>query len=214
MESNLSVEEINASLRSLLGTLTQAQCIEAINQVRCALQEFSPFKAEPVDCVLWVKTKQLMSNDYNPNNVATAEKSLLKTSLIQDGFTHPIVATREPNTDKFVIIDGFHRFELIRKKGELNDRLHGYVPVVLMPQASNDKSRRMAATIRHNRARGRHQINSMAEIVRELSHLGWDDKKISHELGMDADEVLRLKQVCGLFELFGNRKFSKAWTVK
>lgn len=196
MESNLTVEEISASIRNLLSTLTQAQCIEAINQVKSTLHEFSPFKNEPVDCVLWMKTGQLISNDYNPNNVATAEKSLLKTSLIQDGFTHPIVATQEPRTNNFVIIDGFHRFELSRKKGELNDRLHGYVPVVLMPQASNDKSRRMA------------------EIVRELSHLGWDDKKISHELGMDADEVLRLKQVCGLFELFGNRKFSKAWTVK
>lgn len=214
MESDLTVEEISSSIRNLLSTFTQAQCIEAINHIRSTLHEFSPFKNEPVDCVLWMKTTQLTSNDYNPNNVATAEKALLKTSLIQDGFTHPIVATQEPRTHKFVIIDGFHRFELSRKKGELNDRLHGYVPVVLMHKASHDKSHRIAATIRHNRARGRHQINAMAEIVRELSHLGWDDEKISLELGMEADEVLRLKQVCGLFEMFSNRKFSQAWTVK
>lgn len=214
MENHLTVEKITASLRSLLTSLTQSQRIEVINQVRGTLHEYSPFKNEPIDCVIWMKTKQITSNDYNPNNVAPAEKSLLNTSLVQDGFTHPIVATQDDQTKKFVIIDGFHRFELSKKTGVLNTRLHDYVPVVLMPQASHDKTRRMAATIRHNRARGRHQINAMAEIVRELSQLGWDDKKIGTELGMDADEVLRLKQVCGLFELFGNRKFSQAWTVK
>ncbi len=214
MENSINVEEINAALRNFLSTLTQEQRIGAINQIKSTLHEYSPFKNEPIDCVIWMKTKKITSNDYNPNNVAPAEKTLLSTSLIQDGFTHPIVATQDASTDKFVIIDGFHRFELSKKVGVLNTRLHDYVPVVLMPQASHDKSRRMAATIRHNRARGRHQINAMAEIVRELSQLGWDDKKISLELGMDADEVLRLKQVCGLFELFGKRKFSQAWTVK
>lgn len=214
MENNVTVKEITESLRCLLSSLTQTQRIETINQVKSAMQEFSPFRNEPIDCVLWMKTKKIVTNDYNPNNVAGPEKALLYTSLVQDGFTHPIVATQDPTCDKYVIIDGFHRFELSKKKGELNKRLDDYVPVVLMPQASHDKSHRMAATIRHNRARGRHQINSMAEIVRELSHLGWNDEKISLELGMEADEVLRLKQVCGLFEMFNNRKFSQAWTVK
>lgn len=214
MENTMSVEEVISSLRDLLGSLAQEQRINVINELRSTLHEFSPFKNEPIDCVTWLKTEQLTANDYNPNNVAPTENKLLSTSIIQDGFTHPLVATRDGSKDKFVIIDGFHRFELSKKKGELNKRLHGYVPVVLMPQASDDKSRRIAATIRHNRARGRHQINAMAEIVRELSHQGWDDQKISTELGMDADEVLRLKQVCGLFEMFANRNFSQAWTVK
>lgn len=210
----MSIEDISSALRELLGSLAHEQRITAINQLRSTLNELSPFKNEPVDGVMWLKTQQLTANDYNPNNVAPCEKKLLRTSLLQDGFTHPIVATRDASTDKFVIIDGFHRFELSKKKDELNERLRGYVPVVLMQQASHDKSRRIAATIRHNRARGRHQINAMAEIVRELSCLGWDDNKIGADLGMDADEVLRLKQVCGLFEMFSHRRFSQAWTVK
>ncbi|HKN04472.1 MAG TPA: ParB/RepB/Spo0J family partition protein [Buttiauxella sp.] len=214
MENHMTVEEITASLRTLLSTMPENQRITAINQLRGTLHEFSPFKDEPIDCVIWMKTKEIKANDYNPNNVAPTENALLNTSLMQDGFTHPIVATHDTSTEKLVIIDGFHRFEISRKAGELNKRLKGYVPVVLMPKASNDKNHRMAATIRHNRARGRHQINAMAEIVRELSQLGWDDAKIGIELGMDADEVLRLKQVCGLFELFNNRQFSQAWTVK
>jgi ParB-like chromosome segregation protein Spo0J len=214
MENNMTVEEITASLRTLLTAMPEAQRIASINQVKVALHECSPFKNEPVDCVIWMKTQEIKANDYNPNNVAPAEKALLNTSLIQDGFTHPIVATCDESTDQFIIIDGFHRFEISSKAGELNKRLKGYVPVVLMPQVNNDKNRRMAATIRHNRARGRHQINAMAEIVRELSQLGWDDSKIGIELGMDTDEVLRLKQVCGLFELFSHRQFSQAWTVK
>lgn len=214
MENIMSSEDIISSLRDLLSTLTEEQRIDVINEVRSTLHEFSPFKNEPIDCVVWLKTKQLTPNDYNPNDVAPAEKKLLSASLIQDGFTHPLVATPDAGKNKFVIIDGFHRFELSKKSGELNERLHSYVPVVLLPQASHDRSRRMAATIRHNRARGRHQINAMAEIVRELANLGWDDAKISSELGMDADEVLRLRQVCGLFEMFSERHFSQAWTVK
>lgn len=214
MANHLTFDEINTSLRDLLSSLTKEQCIDVINRFRATLHEYSPFKNEPVDYVIWMKTTKIASNDYNPNNVAPVEKTLLNTSLIQDGFTHPIVATHDGGINKIVIIDGFHRFELSKKEGALNTRLNDYVPVVLMPHASQDKTRRMAATIRHNRARGRHQINAIAEIVRELSLQGWDDKKISLELGMDADEVLRLRQVCGLFELFGNRQFSRAWTVK
>lgn len=210
----MTVEEITTLLQKILSEMTQEQRITVINLIRSTLHEFSPFKHEPIDCVIWLKTKQLVANDYNPNNVAPIENKLLNTSLLQDGFTQPLVATHDANTDNFLIIDGFHRFELSKKKGSLNERLHDHVPVVLMPEASHDKSRRIAATIRHNRARGRHQINAMAEIVRELSHLGWDDKKISAELGMDSDEVLRLKQVGGLFELFCNRNYSQAWTVK
>lgn len=214
MEDPITTQQIQTALKGFLNTLSGEQRIEAINEIRQTLHEFSPFREEPIDCVMWVKAKQLATNDYNPNNVAPCEKRLLTTSLVQDGFTQPIVVSPTRTSDNYVIVDGFHRFELGKKTNELKKRLLGYVPVVVMSGAGNDKSRRIAATIRHNRARGRHQINAMAEIVRELSQLGWSDEKISSELGMDADEVLRLKQVCGLFELFSNRKFSQAWTVK
>ncbi len=214
MEHPMTTQQIQTALKELLGSLSGEQLIDAINAFRQTLHAYSPFKEEPVDCVTWVKTKRLVANDYNPNNVAPGEKRLLTTSLMQDGFTQPIVVSPETASDRYAIVDGFHRFELGKKNPDLKKRLLGYVPVVMMPEAGNDKSRRIAATIRHNRARGRHQINAMAEIVRELSQLGWNDEKISRELGMDADEVLRLKQVCGLFELFSDRKFSQAWTVK
>ncbi len=214
MENPMTEEQVQAALKNLLASLEGEQRVEAINRLRITLHAFSPFQDEPVDCVTWVKTQQISSNDYNPNNVAPPEKMLLATSLEQDGFTQPIVVSTAAQTGKYVIIDGFHRYELSKKTAELKKRLLGYVPVVVMTQGNDSKSRRIAATIRHNRARGRHQINAMAEIVRELSLLGWSDEKISHELGMDADEVLRLKQVCGLFELFSNRQFSQAWTVK
>ena len=112
------------------------------------------------------------------------------------------------------IVDGFHRHLLAHSKAVLKTRFHGYLPVTQMEQSNCSLSARMAATIRHNRARGRHQINAMSEIVRELSQLGWSDEKMGLELGMDADEILRLKQINGLCEMFGNRQFSQAWTVK
>lgn len=137
-------------------------------------------------------------------------KKLLKKSIEIDGFTQPIVVT---HTDKnaLEIVDGFHRHEIGKGSSSLKLRLKGYLPVTCLEGTRNQ---RIAATIRHNRARGRHQITAMSEIVRELSQLGWDDNKIGKELGMDSDEVLRLKQINGLQELFADRQFSRAWTVK
>ncbi|ELN68868.1 hypothetical protein SEEE4941_08404, partial [Salmonella enterica subsp. enterica serovar Enteritidis str. CVM_69-4941] len=149
-------------------------------------------------------------NDYNPNNVAPPEKKLLLKSIEQDGFTQPIVVVKA-NTEEYEIVDGFHRHELGKGKAALKRRLKGYLPITCLDR---ERHERMAATIRHNRARGRHQIHAMSEIVRELSLLGWDESKIGQELGMDADEVLRLKQINGLQELFADRRFSRAWTVK
>ncbi|EFW3003329.1 hypothetical protein FVX85_24125, partial [Shigella flexneri] len=127
-----------------------------------------------------------------------------------DGFTQPIVVT---HTDKnaMEIVDGFHRHEIGKGSSSLKLCLKGYLPVTCLEGTRNQ---RIAATIRHNRARGRHQITAMSEIVRELSQLGWDDNKIGKELGMDSDEVLRLKQINGLQELFADRQYSRAWTVK
>lgn len=196
-----------------LETLPEAERIEAINAFRIAIHRTSPFRDQPVDCVLWVKQDEITPNDYNPNNVAPPEKKLLLKSLQTDGFTQPIVV-HEPENQHYEIVDGFHRQQLATSKSALKSKLKGYLPVTVLQNEANGTSGRMASTIRHNRARGRHQINAMADIIRELAQLGWTDKKIGEELGMDADEVLRLRQINGLLDMFSDRQFSEAWTVK
>ncbi|HFD6846505.1 TPA: IbrB-like domain-containing protein [Enterobacter hormaechei] len=203
------ITEIDIYLQSL----PEEDRINAINAFRQAIHKNSPFREQPIDCVLWVKQDAITANDYNPNNVAPPEKRLLSKSLELDGFTQPIVVT-ESEQQQYEIVDGFHRHEIGTTRAVLKRQLKGYLPVTCLRQERQDKHNRMAATIRHNRARGRHQINAMSEIVRELVQLGWDDEKIGKELGMDSDEVLRLKQINGLLELFADRRFSEAWTVK
>ncbi|WP_336218984.1 ParB/RepB/Spo0J family partition protein [Citrobacter amalonaticus] len=203
-------QRLTQELTNFLSGLSEEERIEAINEFRMAIHSISPFRDEPVDCVLWIKNEQIAPNDYNPNNVAPPEKKLLLKSIETDGFTQPVVVTQS-GPQEYEIVDGFHRHELGKGKSQLKSRLKGYLPITCLERTRHD---RMAATIRHNRARGRHQIHAMSDIVRELALLGWDDKKIGTELGMDEDEVLRLKQINGLQELFAGRRFSKAWTVK
>ena len=197
-------------LLGFLSGLSEEERIEAINEFRRAIHSVSPFRKEPVDCVLWVKNDHISPNDYNPNNVAPPEKKLLLKSLEADGFTQPIVVVHSTAAE-CEIVDGFHRRAGGKANASLRPRLKGYLPVACLER---ERQERMAATIRHNRARGRHQIHAMSEIVRELSQLGWSEERISKDLGMDNDEVLRLKQINGLQELFADRRFSKAWTVK
>lgn len=186
--------------------------IQALNQLKCCLHKHSPFNADPVDCVMWVKSETVVANDYNPNVMAPAEKRLLKHSLEKDGFTQPIVVYQQE--DSYLVVDGFHRYLLGKNQTHTGKRLQGYLPVTCVKFKDKGKAGRIAATIRHNRARGKHQIASMSDIVRDLSRLGWDDSRISSELGMDEDEVLRLKQISGITELFQGNKYSQAWGVK
>lgn len=203
-------QRLTQELLGFLSELPEKERIEAINEFRIAIHSVSPFREEPVDCVLWVEGNHITPNDYNPNNVAPPEKRLLLKSIEADGFTQPIVVVHSTE-EEYEIIDGFHRHELGKSKPSLRSRLKGYLPITCLQR---ERHERMAATIRHNRARGRHQIHAMSEIVRELSLLGWSEEKIGKDLGMDSDEVLRLKQINGLQELFADRQFSKAWTVK
>jgi len=206
-------QQMIAQMTDWLKTLPETDRIEAINAFRSALHQVSPFRHQPIDCVLWIKQESIAPNDYNPNNVAPPERRLLQKSLETDGFTQPVVV-HEQRDQQYEIIDGFHRHQLANSKSKLKKQLKGYLPIAVIQQGNEDVTSRIASTIRHNRARGRHQINAMSEIVRELTQLGWADAKISEELGMDADEVLRLRQINGLQELFADRQFSQAWTVK
>lgn len=160
-------------------------------------------KNHPVSRVQWVEADKVYANDYNPNKVAPPEMKLLEHSIREDGFTQPIVVWL--TDDGFEVVDGFHR-HLVGKSLGLS-----HLPVVVINENRSDRTDRIAATIRHNRARGKHQISAMSDIVVELSRRNWSDKRIAKELGMDADEILRLKQITGLAELFAEEEFSEAW---
>lgn len=186
--------------------------IDFTNQLKKLLHELSPQQKEPVDCVQWVKASQLQSNAYNPNVVASVEMDLLYTSIFNDGYTQPIVVykldTPEGEPTKYEIIDGFHRSRIGKERKDINARIHDYLPVVVLDKPIDE---RIGSTIRHNRARGSHQIKSMSDIVIDLLNAGWDDEKICEKLGMDLEEVFRLKQVSGLKTAFANHVFSKSW---
>jgi ParB-like chromosome segregation protein Spo0J len=180
-----------------------------INRIREAIHNVSPFKSEPVDCVLWIKNDQVHANDYNPNSVAPPEMKLLEHSISNDGYTQPIVTWSRDGLNE--VVDGFHRHRVGKESELVRSRVHGYLPVVVINDERQDKGDRMASTIRHNRARGEHRVDSMAEIVVELKRRFWSDEKIAKELGMEPDEVLRLTQVTGLAGLFADQEFSTAW---
>ena len=157
----------------------------------------------PVSNVVWVDVELVQANDYNPNSVAKPEMDLLRRSIEADGYTQPIVTWFHDGI--YEVVDGFHR-HLVGKEMGLT-----HLPVVVVNNESSERNDRIASTIRHNRARGKHKISSMSDIVVELSRRNWNDQKIAKELGMDADEVMRLKQDSGLSELFENEDFSEAW---
>jgi len=183
--------------------------IAALNRVRRRLQAVSPLAAEPVDCVLWLPAEAVEANDYNPNTVAKPELKLLEHSIAADGYTQPVVTFLEETRRE--VVDGFHRRQVGMTSRTVRARTGGYLPVVTINPDRGQRADRIAATIRHNRARGVHQVAGMSEIVVELARRNWSDARIARELGMDADEVLRLKQVSGLAQLFADGVFSEAW---
>jgi ParB-like chromosome segregation protein Spo0J len=185
--------------------------IETLNQIRLELKEHSPFKAEPVDCIIWVKNKLVVANDYNPNSVAPPEMRLLQTSIEQDGYTQPIVSWSRD--DIFEVVDGFHRNRVGKECPEVTARVHGYLPLTVINTDRQDLGDRMASTVRHNRARGKHNVDSMSDMVIELKRRNRSDEWIAKNLGMDPDEILRLCQISGLTEMFKDQEFSKAWDV-
>lgn len=184
---------------------------ETINAIRRELHKYSPFKSEPVDYVEWVPIAKVHANDYNPNNVAPPEMKLLERSIQEDGYTQPIVAWGVK--DKFEVVDGFHRNRVGRESKIVAKRIHGYLPLVVINSDRQGRGERIAATIRHNRARGKHQVQAMSDIVIELKRRNWSDDKIGRELGMDPDEVLRLTQITGLAEMFQDKEFSQSWDI-
>lgn len=204
------LQAITNQLVAALATLPEAERIDALNEVRRALHEVSPFRDEPVDLVLWVPGTEVHANDYNPNTVAPPEMRLLALSIRADGYTQPVVGYRE-QSGTYEVVDGFHRHRVGKEVPEVRDRVHGYLPLVAINEGRIGKADRMAATVRHNRARGVHAVDGMSSIVVDLSRRNKSDAWIAENLGMEPSEVLRLKQVSGLVDLFSNREFSRAW---
>lgn len=205
-----SIADRAADLFRELEQLPDDARVDVINAIKLALREHSPHRREPVDCVLWVRANEVQANDYNPNSVAPPEMRLLQMSIMRDGYTQPIVAW-PAESGGWEVVDGFHRNRVGREVGAVRKRVRGRLPISVINPDRTSREDRIAATIRHNRARGRHQVDAMADIVLDLARRGKDDAWIANELGMDPDEVLRLKQVTGLAELFADREFSEAW---
>lgn len=185
--------------------------VEALNAVRKLLHEVSPFRGEPVDLVTWLPAEKVLGyDDYaNPNTVAPPEMALLRHSMAKNGVAVAIVTHETDDGD--VTVDGMHRRRVGSTDAELRARLHGYLPVSRIRADRADVAGRIAATVEFNRARGEHGAEAMSALVRLLYELGWTDERIQQELGMQLDEVIRLKQITGIAALFADRDFSPAW---
>jgi quercetin dioxygenase-like cupin family protein len=165
----------------------------------------------PVYAVRSVPISKVTANDYNPNSVAPPEMALLETSIWEDGYTQPVVTVYDKDRDMYVVVDGFHRFLTLKNSKRINEREKGMLPVVVLKKEMSD---RMASTIRHNRARGSHNVELMSKIVAELVEMGKGDRWICQHIGMSIDELLRLKQITGVAALFANRDFSDSWEAE
>ena len=162
----------------------------------------------PVTCPQLVRVEQVRGNEYNPNKVAPPEMRLLTLSIEKDGMTMPVVVADDK--EGWVVVDGFHRRQVVKTKANVRQSLGGYLPIVRLNKNLED---RITSTVRHNIARGAHQVELTAKLVTLLRGHNWTNERIGKELGMDPDEVLRLKQMQGLAEAFSNREFSRAWDV-
>lgn len=166
----------------------------------------------PVYNVIGVPIDNVRANNYNPNAVAPPEMALLETSIWEDGYTQPIVCYADPEKEGYyIVVDGFHRWRVCKESKRVNEREGGILPIVVINKELGD---RMASTIRHNRARGSHNIELMSDIVSELVEMGKSDRWICKHIGMSPDELLRMKQITGLASLFQNKDFSDSWDIE
>jgi hypothetical protein len=207
------MENLKNEITKLLENLELTEKVNVINELREHIHLHSPFKNEPVDFVKWIINTNVVANDYNPNKVAPPEMELLEVSILNDGYTQPIVTWQNDDKDKIEVIDGFHRHRVGKESKVISSRIQGFLPTVIIRDTQNGKSDRIASTIRHNRARGKHMVNAMSDIVIELKNRNWSNERIAKELGMDADEILRLCQISGIESLFKDDDFSKSWNI-
>lgn len=188
-----------------------ADPVALTKELREIINRRSPTQSQPIDYVRWVPVEQVEANDYNPNSVAKNEMRLLYTSIKHDGYTQPVVTVYDPERDKYVIVDGFHRYSTMRNNKDIQETTGGLLPIVVIDKPIND---RMASTVRHNRARGKHSMTGMASMVFGMLDNGWSDEAICHEIGVEPDELIRLKHVTGFSKLFESVEYRRAWETK
>jgi len=194
-----------------LANLGEEERIVKIEEIKDAMHKLSPIGTQPVDYVRWVDVNKVQANDYNPNSVASKEMKLLYTSIKHDGYTQPVVTIYDEEIDKYIIVDGFHRYFTCKSNEDIRERNHGRLPVVVI---NKDINERMAATVRHNRARGSHSVDGMSNMVFELLHNGWADQDICNHLGMEPEELLRLKHITGFSKLFADTEYKRSWVTR
>lgn len=211
-EDDVLFTSIKKRLSKLKNDLSIEDYVDYINNMREIIHELSPFNSEPTDFVKWIKNDDVKANDYNPNKVAPPEMQLLEVSIDHDGYTQPIVTW--PHDDYVEVIDGFHRHRVGKESSVIRERVKGFLPTVIIRSERENKNDRIASTIRHNRARGKHTVDAMSEIVLELKNRNWRNARIAKELGMDEDEILRLCQISGLQDIFKDDDFSRAWNIE
>lgn len=198
-------------LKKYCSSLDEGKLIAFLSELRAELHDLSPLNGQPVDHVRWVPIEQVEANDYNPNSVAHREMGLLYTSILHDGYTQPVVTIWDPERKKYVIVDGFHRYFTCKSNKEIRERNRGLLPIVVMNKDIND---RMASTVRHNRARGKHSVKGMSNMVFQMLDNGWADEDICNELGMEPEELLKLKHISGFSKLFADAEYNKAWKTR
>jgi len=191
--------------------LTDEEQIVLFENIKELIHEISPLKDQPVNRVKWVDIEEVSPNDYNPNSVAKKEMGLLYTSILHDGYTQPIVTIFDEEKQKYIIIDGFHRYFTCKSNPDILERNKGRLPIVVLNKNIND---RMASTVRHNRARGMHSVTGMSSMVFSMLENGWIDVDICNELGMSVEELVKLKHITGFSKLFEDKEYSKAWETK
>lgn len=185
--------------------------VEFLNQLKAKLyNELSEVK-QPIDNVQWVPIDKVQPNDYNPNSVAKVEMGLLYTSIAHDGYTQPVVTIYDEKIDKYIIVDGFHRYFTCKNNKDIYERNKGRLPIVVIDKDIND---RMASTVRHNRARGKHSVAGMSSMVFKMLDNGWKDEDICKELGMEPEELIRLKHITGFSKLFADTEYKKSWETR
>lgn len=184
--------------------------MDTINALRAELHRHSPMRDQPVDCVLWVPADQVTGNDYNPNVVAKPELELLARSITADGYTQPVVAYAT-SPDSYEIVDGFHRSRVGTENRDIAESVQNRLPLTLIKPDRTAREDRQVATVRHNRARGLHTVDGMSDIVIDLHQRNWSDERIGQELGMEGDEVLKLRQLTSMATAFADGEFSEAW---
>ncbi len=202
-------QELETALRDHIAAADDP--LTAIEALRDLLHGLSPVAAQPVDRVRWVPIEKVTPNDYNPNSVAKVEMGLLYHSVKHDGYTQPVVTIHDAERDLFVIVDGFHRYYTCKTNPDILARNHGRLPIVVIDKDIND---RMASTVRHNRARGKHSVEGMSSMVFQMLENGWSDAAICNELGMEPEELLRLKHITGFSKLFEDVEYRRAWTTR